>query len=341
MLLPSFSTFHHLVADSLMPWLDCHADEEKFRRLLRSPSVNSSVPAQQFFEALPAAFSRMGLPLHPKLLNEWNSFRLLPLPIPLPDAMQQVIMTDLCDSPRRIFFTLLSGHATLLFWQWYRLAAEEADTPDMELYTMMESLKRLDYILTLATRPLPGITRDNLLAEKITLEIALLVAAICNTKSELLAGREGFLTGKALAGKVLAKARLSLEEVTHLPTAATNREISPKQAAASPCSKTTNSLEGVLQMVSEKDPLVEIVYEMRTGLTEITQKVKDYMANTQTQKERREEHVTTLEAARIAHVTRGTITAWRKKGVFKVVIRKGKNSFLFNREEVEGLRRGR
>lgn len=341
MLLPSFSTFHHLVADSLMPWLDCHADEEKFRRLLRSPSVNSSVPAQQFFDALPAAFKRMGLPLHPELLNEWNSFRLLPLTIPLPDAMQQVIMTDLCDSPRRIFFTLLSGHATLLFWQWYRLAAEEADTPDMELFTMMESLKRLDYILTVATRPLPEIARDSLLAEKITLEIALLVAAICNTKSELLAGKEGYLTGMALAGKVLASARLSLEEVTQLPAAAKNPETSPQQAAAPPYSKTANSMEGALQMVSEKDPLYEMVYEMRTGLTEITHKVKDYMANTLSRKERTDEHVSTLEAARIANVTRGTITEWRKKGVLKDVIRKGEKTYLFNREEVERLKRGR
>lgn len=341
MLLPTFSTFHHLVADSLMPWLECHADEEKFRRLLRSPSVNSASPAQHFFEALPAAFSRLGLTLHPELLKEWNALRSLPLSIPLPDSVQQVIKTDLCDSPRRIFFTLLSGHATLLYWQWYRLAAEEADAPEIELYTMMESLKRLDNILTLATRPLPGIARDNLLTEKITLEIALLVAAIGNTKSELLAGKEGYLTGMALAGKVLASARLSLEEVTQLPAAAKNPETSPQQAAAPPYSKAADSMGGALQAFSENDSLYALAHDMKTGINEITLQIKEYIAQAPEKKKSEPERVTTTQAALIAGVGRGTINQWRHKGVLKDVVQVRENVFLFNREEVERLKRGK
>lgn len=63
-------TFHHLIYDSLMPWLSQYNDELLFRALLIDLMPNSPL----FFEKLIPAFASRGMGPDPVLRREWQVF---------------------------------------------------------------------------------------------------------------------------------------------------------------------------------------------------------------------------------------------------------------------------
>jgi hypothetical protein len=143
---PGLLTFHHIIHDSLMPWLDTFGDEKSIRKVVGNIECHLREEKSDFFVLLSKSLKQVGFEAKQGLKEDWTILSKTPRPVsalPLSSSYLQVIRGTAFFR----FFSLLAVFAAERHLWWLRGETEEQNEV-LGRYYVMGSLSKTAQLIT-------------------------------------------------------------------------------------------------------------------------------------------------------------------------------------------------